>query len=91
MFLKGEIAHDRFDRYPQLLRNVEVCRNSVIDPTFITDISQEANRKLMGQGRVLIRASGTEPLMRVLVEAKDPKLMEDISKDLVDQIQMKCC
>ena len=45
----------------------------------------------MGQGRVLIRASGTEPLMRVLVEAKDPKLMEDISKDLVDQIQMKCC
>lgn len=82
---------DRFDRYPQLLRNVEVCRNSVIDPTFITDISQEANRKLMGQGRVLIRASGTEPLMRVLVEAKDPKLMEDISKDLVDQIQMKCC
>lgn len=82
---------DRFDRYPQLLRNVEICKGKDVDPAFITDISQEANRKLMGQGRVLIRASGTEPLMRVLVEAKDHKLMEDISKDLVGQIQMKCC
>jgi phosphoglucosamine mutase len=82
---------DTFDRYPQLLRNVEISRSRSVDPAFISHISQEANQKLMGQGRVLIRPSGTEPLMRVLVEAKDPQLMREVSKDLVDQIQLKCC
>ena len=45
---------------------------------------EEENRKLEGRGRVLVRASGTEPLLRVMVEAPDEEECEAVTGRLVD-------
>ena len=44
----------------------------------------EENAKLEGRGRVLVRASGTEPLLRVMVEGPDPEECEAVTSRLVE-------
>ncbi len=55
-------------RYPQVKRNVSVSRPSV--PQSVVDEAERLNEVLGGGGRVLVRASGTEPVVRVLAEAE---------------------
>lgn len=81
---------DQFSPYPQILRNVEISRDMKISDEFIIELSSEVEPLLGGAGRILIRPSGTEPLMRVLVEAKDKKIMKDVSDRLVNAIREKC-
>ena len=81
---------DRFAPYPQILRNVEVSRDGKVSGDFLRDLSSEAETLLQGAGRILIRPSGTEPLMRILVEARDEKLMEHVSEKLVNAIKEQC-
>jgi phosphoglucosamine mutase len=78
---------DRFGRYPQLLRNVEMSRESRLSFDRIREISQSAADMLGDEGRVLIRPSGTEPLLRVLVEAKDPDKMREVSEIILERIR----
>jgi phosphoglucosamine mutase len=47
----------------------------------------EAEAALAGRGRLLIRRSGTEPLVRVMAEAEDDALMERVVDELVDVIE----
>ena len=49
--------------------------------------SRAAETALNGQGRVLIRASGTEPLLRVMVEARDPVVAEKTAKGIAETLQ----
>lgn len=81
---------DRFSPYPQILRNVEISREKRVNGDFIKELSSDVESLLGGTGRILIRPSGTEPLMRVLVEARDRKLMEEVSNMLVNAIREKC-
>ena len=81
---------DRFSPYPQILRNVEISREKRVNGDFIKELSSDVEPLLGGAGRILIRPSGTEPLMRVLVEARDRKLMEEVSEMLVNAIREKC-
>lgn len=70
---------DRFDRYPQLLKNVKVRdKKKTMEDVRLQDVLSEAERKLCGLGRVFVRPSGTEPLVRILVEAKERGMLEDI-------------
>ncbi len=58
-------------RYPQVLENVEVAdRDGLADAVDVWTAVKEAERELGERGRVLVRASGTEPLVRVMVEAE---------------------
>lgn len=79
---------DRFERYPQLLTNICVSdhRRIINDPEFQSMLDQ-ANDKLQGLGRIFVRPSGTEPLLRVLVEARDEVLLEKVSGQLVQDIR----
>ena len=81
---------DRFAPYPQILRNVEISREKKLNRDAIDEISLEVQPLLGGLGRVLIRPSGTEPLMRILVEAKDRRIMENVSEILVNVIRERC-
>jgi phosphoglucosamine mutase len=56
-------------RYPQAKENVRVARREV--PPAVAAEVERLNEELAGRGRVLVRASGTEPLVRVLAEAPD--------------------
>jgi phosphoglucosamine mutase len=56
--------------FPQVLENVRVENKSLLEgATPIWEAVKDAERRLAGEGRVLVRASGTEPLVRVMVEA----------------------
>jgi phosphoglucosamine mutase len=66
-----------FERLPQRLESVRVARREAIDDaTELWSAVEEENARLEGRGRVLVRASGTEPLLRVMVEAPDPEQCE---------------
>lgn len=63
--------------YPQVLRNVRIQQGGDWRawPT-LAQVQAEAEAALQGQGRVLIRASGTEPVLRVMVEARDAAIAQ---------------
>ena len=74
-----------FRRLPQLLENVRVAdRSAVEEAAQLWSAVEEENEKLEGRGRVLVRPSGTEPLLRVMVEAPDEGECEAITRRLVD-------
>jgi phosphoglucosamine mutase len=70
-------------KYPQVLENVRVARK--IDPhasPVVRDALAAAERQLGNDGRIVLRASGTEPLIRVMVEGSDERLVREIAKRL---------
>jgi len=74
---------DVFDPVPQILKNVRyVGENPMTHPDLHAAIDG-VKADLAGTGRVLIRASGTEPLIRVMVESTDVKLMNAKADELV--------
>ena len=78
---------DRFSPYPQVLKNVSIPRDLKADSVFVSELAAETEPMLGGAGRIFIRPSGTEPLMRILVEARDRKLMEEVANFLVNIIR----
>jgi len=78
----------QFAPVPQLLRNV---RYAVGQAPMADEAVQAAIRvaeaRLQGSGRLLIRKSGTEPLVRVMAECEDPALLEEIVGGLVHEIE----
>ena len=73
-----------FERLPQKLENVRVSdREAIKDASALWDAVDDENSKLEGRGRVLVRPSGTEPLVRVMVEAPDEAECEAICSRLV--------
>ena len=53
----------------------------------IADAIAELDRKFAGEGRVLIRPSGTEPLVRVMIEGKDKRQIDGEARKLAELIQ----
>jgi phosphoglucosamine mutase len=74
-----------FHRLPQRLENVRVAdRGAIEGASGLWTGVEEENAKLEGRGRVLVRASGTEPLLRVMVEAPDVEECDAVTQRLVD-------
>jgi phosphoglucosamine mutase len=63
-------------RYPQAKRNVRVGSQRV--PERVRDEVERVNAELDGSGRILVRPSGTEPVIRVLAEAENPRKAEEL-------------
>ncbi len=77
-----------FERLPQLLRNVKVRDRSAIEGADdLWRAVDEENAALGGRGRVLVRPSGTEPLVRVMVEAPDEAECEAVCSRLVEVVE----
>jgi len=76
--------------YPQILTNVRVKhRHDIKAIPEIEDAILSAEKKLAGKGRVLVRASGTEPKIRVMIEGEDMKLIKRLGNDITKVIQKK--
>ena len=74
---------------PQALVNAKVPnhkKEDYMEYPEIADAIAELEKKFNGEGRVLIRPSGTEPLVRVMIEGKDQKVIEDEAKKLASLI-----
>jgi len=72
---------------PQVLVNVRTPRKDVLDAPAVIEAIARAQTQLDGGGRLLIRASGTEPLIRVMAEGDDQTAIERIAADLAGQIE----
>jgi phosphoglucosamine mutase len=72
----------RFDPLPQVLRNVRFEGCEPMAAPAVKRAIGEAERRLGGHGRLVVRASGTEPLIRVMVEAEDEALMATIADEV---------
>ncbi|HVS45335.1 MAG TPA: phosphoglucosamine mutase [Verrucomicrobiae bacterium] len=87
---RGERLHDLAADVvvaPQILINVETPHKKVLDDPAIVAAGAAAQAELDGSGRLLIRASGTEPLIRVMVEGDDRASIERIAKGLAARIE----
>ncbi len=70
------------DLYPQTLINVPVTDKIDLAVPSIQEAVRAAESELAGTGRVLLRASGTEPLIRVMVEGQDDSLVDKLASEL---------
>ena len=76
------------NKLPQLMINVRLPRK--MDISADQDINRavaDAEKKLAGRGRVLLRPSGTEPLIRVMVEGEDSALVESCAKAIAEIVE----
>ncbi len=74
---------DVFKPVPQVLKNVRYSGGSSMEHPDLLALAERVKADLKGTGRVLIRASGTEPLIRVMVESTDVALMNAKADELV--------
>jgi phosphoglucosamine mutase len=75
-------------RFPQVLINVpNVAKEKLSTSAAITDAVAKAEATLGSDGRVLLRASGTEPLIRVMVEAASDNLAQEIAAALAATVK----
>jgi phosphoglucosamine mutase len=76
------------DRYPQRLINVRVREQRPLESVpEIARVSERVKAKLGDQGRLLIRPSGTEPVIRVMVEGKDQALVAELAEETATVIE----
>ena len=80
-------------KYPQVLINAKVDSNKKYDYEKNAEIKkaiEDLEKEFAGNGRVLIRPSGTEPLVRVMIEGKDINVIETKAKKIADMIEKNC-
>lgn len=76
--------------YPQLLINVRVNdKDAVMNDEDVIAAAAEAERRLSGRGRLLLRESGTEPLIRVMAEAETEEMCRCCAEYVADVIRRK--
>ena len=76
----------RFEPVPQLLRNVRFSGGKPLDDIIVQQAIADAEAELAGRGRLVIRPSGTEPLIRVMAEGDDRGQIERIVDELIGVI-----
>lgn len=76
------------ETYPQVLVNIRLPRKvDILSTDLVQGAVREAEQELNGTGRVLLRASGTEPLIRVMVEGQDDVLVQRMADRLADAVR----
>jgi phosphoglucosamine mutase len=79
---------DQFQTVPQLLQNIRFPAGSTPLASLKVQARIAANeQRIAGKGRILIRKSGTEPLIRVMAECEDADLLADVVQDIVNAVQ----
>ena len=82
--VKASVLRQQVYHYPQKLINVEVpnlVKKQITDVLGVKALEQRAKELFGGDGRINVRPSGTEALVRVMVEGKDPSLVEQMAEE----------
>ncbi len=85
--LISDVCHC-FEPLPQILRNVRAQKNTLEKISVVAAI-RDAQEKLGGNGRLLVRASGTEPVIRVMGEGDDPDLLDKLVSQICHELNDK--
>jgi len=91
MVLSGRKASElaqQFETVPQLLKNVRYQQGQLpLEVASVQVAIADAEARLNGQGRLLIRKSGTEPLIRVMAECEDAALLMQVVDGIVAEVE----
>jgi phosphoglucosamine mutase len=82
----SEVCH-LFEPVPQLSQNVRYRHGKPLEDTLVRQVIEEAQGRLGAQGRLVVRASGTEPVIRVMGEGEDEALIAAVVKDIAGAIK----
>ena len=86
--LKASGLTTSFETVPQLLKNVRFeAGQTPLEAAKVQAVIADAEAKLVGKGRLLIRKSGTEPLVRVMAECEDPDLLAQVVDGIVAEVE----
>jgi phosphoglucosamine mutase len=81
----SQVCH-RFAALPQVLKNVRYRGGKPLENSKVRLVIEDAEQRLNGHGRLVIRPSGTEPVIRVMGEGDDKVLVEEIVDGIVDAL-----
>ena len=81
----SKVCH-RFAALPQVLKNVRYRSGKPLENSKVRSAIEDAEQRLNGHGRLVVRPSGTEPVIRVMGEGDDKALVEEIVDGIVDAL-----
>jgi phosphoglucosamine mutase len=81
----SSVCH-RFDPLPQVLKNVRYGSGKPLESAKVRNAIKDAQARLDGHGRLIVRSSGTEPVIRVMGEGDDKVLIEEVVDGIVDAL-----
>jgi phosphoglucosamine mutase len=82
----SQVCH-RFDPLPQVLKNVRYKSGKPLENNKVQTVIASVEKRLDGHGRLVVRSSGTEPVIRVMGEGDDRALVEAAVDDIVDALK----
>jgi len=77
----------QFEPVPQKLENVRFAAGKPLEDAGVKAVLAEAEQRLNGSGRLVVRASGTEPLIRIMAEGDDEKLVNQVVKEIAGAVK----
>ncbi len=81
-----------YSKFPQVLLNIKTTndkKEKYKNDEYIEGFIEAKQQQLMGLGRVLVRLSGTEPLIRVMVEGENEEIITNVANEIVDKIKSR--
>ena len=81
----SEVCH-AFDPLPQVMKNVRYRSGAPLEDAKVKSAIEDAVQRLDGRGRLVIRASGTEPVIRVMAEGENQPFIEEVVDGIVDAL-----
>ena len=76
-----------FEPLPQILHNVRFRKGAPLEDAAVKSRIEECRKKLDGSGRILVRKSGTEPVIRIMAEGDDEKVIQAIVNEIASAIE----
>ena len=87
---KGKKASNFFNTFkktPQILKNIDVKNKNIINNIYVKNSIRTAKKLMKGYGRILVRMSGTESIIRVMGESENSKLLKKCLKIILKKIK----
>jgi phosphoglucosamine mutase len=85
----SQVCH-LFQPLPQVLHNVRFKKGAPLEDAAVKKRIEDCRAKLNGAGRLLVRKSGTEPLIRIMAEGDDEKLIQAVVGEIAQAIEEAC-
>jgi phosphoglucosamine mutase len=82
----SQVCH-LFEPLPQVLHNVRFKKGAPLEDDKVKKVIDDCRAKLDGTGRILVRKSGTEPLIRIMAEGDDEKVIRDVVGEIAKAIE----
>ena len=86
----SEVCHV-FEPVPQYKRNVHFSSGNPLQSQKVQDVIRENEARILPKGRLVIRPSGTEPVIRIMTEGEDENLIKDVAENIAASIEQAQC